>query len=394
MKSLFSHFSFMSVAETLTPKPRSALKGPNHSADRLARPFRADATIDTPFPGRCPGLGMVTPFGRPRSWSQGAFKIWKTLLPMDSRETGSRRGNEANARLRDRLGPPPHVGGYGSWARHAIRQSWGFSTKLGVALILAWGVGVREASARLVLVGETVQRTAVAPGGVVSGTITVLNRGTEPAEVRFYQTDYHFTSAGESDFAAPGTKPRSNARWLTLDANQASISPNATVEVNYRGTVPGDAGLRGTYWSLIMVEQTEAVQAPVPGTNPRERKAAIRTVVRHAVQVVNDLGAPVPAALKVLRKALDHDSQSKSFLLDVENQGEWMVRPEVSLELFDASGTSKGKLEAAKVRLYPGCSFRYRFDLKGVPPGSYTGLVVLDTGDENLSGAQYSLEVP
>jgi len=263
-----------------------------------------------------------------------------------------------------------------------------------VALILALGLGTRESSARLVLVGETVHRTSVAPGGVISGTITVLNRGTGAVEVRLYQTDYLFTSAGESDFAAPGTKPRSNARWLTLDANQASIPPNGTIEVNYRGTVPVDAGLRGTFWSLIMVEQTEEVQVPTPGTNARERKAAIRTVVRHAVQVVNDLGAPVPAALKVLRKALDHDSQNKSFTLDVENQGEWMVRPDVSLELFDASGTSKGRLEASKVRLYPSCSFRYRFDLKGVASGSYTGLVVLDTGDENLSGAQYSLEVP
>ena len=36
--------------ETPTPKPHSALKGPNHSANRSARPFRADATIDTPFP--------------------------------------------------------------------------------------------------------------------------------------------------------------------------------------------------------------------------------------------------------------------------------------------------------------------------------------------------------
>ena len=50
-----------------TPKPHFALKGPNHSADRLARPFRADATNDTPSPGRCPGLGLVTPFGRPGS---------------------------------------------------------------------------------------------------------------------------------------------------------------------------------------------------------------------------------------------------------------------------------------------------------------------------------------
>ena len=64
------------------PKPRSALKGPNHDADRFACPFRAVGTIDTPSSGRCPGLGLVTPFGRPCSWSQYALKNWKTPLPM------------------------------------------------------------------------------------------------------------------------------------------------------------------------------------------------------------------------------------------------------------------------------------------------------------------------
>lgn len=250
------------------------------------------------------------------------------------------------------------------------------------------------ATAGLVLVGETVHRSKGAPGGAVTGTITVLNRGTEPAQVRLYQTDYRFQAAEGSEFPDPGSLPRSNARWLTLDRNQLSIAPGGTAEVNYRGTVPADGALVGTYWSLIMVEQTEQIQAPSKAAAPGERQAAIRTVVRHAVQVALDLGTPTAPALEVRKRSIDSDSRGKMFLLDVENTGRWMVRPEVDLELFDAGGVAVAKVSGARVRLYPNCSFRYRFDLAGVSAGKYTALVVLDTGDDNPSAAQYTLEVP
>ncbi|MBL9134320.1 MAG: hypothetical protein JNK85_00565 [Verrucomicrobiales bacterium] len=251
-----------------------------------------------------------------------------------------------------------------------------------------------QAQARLVIVGETVHRSALTPGGTGSGTITVLNRGNEPAEVRVYQTDYRFSAGGESDFATPGSMPRSNASWLAIDVNQVSIAPNGTAEVNYRVVAPNDATLNGTYWSLVMIEQTEAIVAPARGNNPAERKAAIRTVVRHAIQIVHDFGPEAPPSLKVLQKAMDHDSRGKSFSLDVENRGGGMVRPAVTLELFAASGTRVANLETAKVRLYPGCSYRYRFDLTSIPAGKYNALAVLDAGGESVSGAQYVLDVP
>lgn len=247
--------------------------------------------------------------------------------------------------------------------------------------------------AGLVIVGETVHRTAVTPGATITGTITILNNGSSPVEARLYQTDYSFKAAGENDYGAPGTSPRSNAKWFTLDANQLSVPTNGTVTVNYRGAVPLDAKLAGSFWSLVMVEQTEAVVAPTKGA-PTERRAAIRTVVRHAVQVVTDMGNPSPAELRVLGKSFEADSSGKAFSLDVENRGQWLTRPDVSMEVFDATGASAAKVAAAKVRLYPACSFRYRFDLTSLKPGKYNALVMLDSGDDNVSGAQYVFEIP
>lgn len=248
------------------------------------------------------------------------------------------------------------------------------------------------AHAGLVIVGETVQRTSLSPGATFSGTITLLNNGVAAIEARIYQTDYAFKATGENDYGAPGSQPRSNAKWFTLDANQLSIPTNGTVTVNYRGTVPPDAQLAGTFWSLVMVEQTEAIVAPTKGA-ATDRSAAIRTVVRHAVQIICDLGTATPAELQILDRKLEADAVSKAFSIDVENRSLWLARPDVSMEVFDGSGGSTAKIPAAKVRLYPTCSFRYRFDLTQLKPGKYTALIMLDSGDDNVSGAQYAFEI-
>lgn len=259
--------------------------------------------------------------------------------------------------------------------------------------LLATCVLALSARANLVIVGETVHRAAITPAGVISGSIDILNRSARPIDVRVYQTDYEFQATGENIFPSPGTRPRSNARWFTLDVNQVTLEPNATVTINYRGTAPAVLP-PGSYWSLIMVEQTEPVAAPTAGADPAQRKAAIRTVIRHAVQVVSDVGAAAAPKLKVLARNLETSDEGRTFTLDLANQGDWLVRPDVTLELFDRAGVSVSKLTAPRARLYPTCSFRYRFPLAGIAPGSYRALMVFDAGDDHLSGAQYALEIP
>jgi len=259
-------------------------------------------------------------------------------------------------------------------------------------LLTAFLLATPATQAGLVIVGETVQRAALTPGATFNGTITIFNNGSGAIEARIYQTDYTFKASGENDYGAPGSAPRSNAKWFTLDANQLSIPTNGTVTLNYRGTVPADAKLAGSFWSLVMVEQTEAIVAPAKGA-ATDRSAAIRTVVRHAVQIISDVGTAAPAELKILDRKLEADASSKAFTIDVENRGQWLTRPDVSMEIFDGAGTSTAKVPAAKVRLYPSCSFRYRFDLTTLKSGKYTALIMLDSGDDNVSGAQYAFEI-
>lgn len=92
--------------------------------------------------------------------------------------------------------------------------------------VVVWlAIGAMPATARLVLVGETVHRSSVTPGAQLSGTITILNRGTEPAQVRIYQTDYRFQASGGS--LSPPTRGRRPGRSGSFWTEIRSPSPRA-----------------------------------------------------------------------------------------------------------------------------------------------------------------------
>ena len=83
----------------------------------------------------------------------------------------------------------------------------------------------------------------------------------------------------------------------------------------------------------------------------------------------------------------------RAFLLDIGNDGERLMVPMMTVELFDAQGATVGRFDAGRARIYPGCSVRAKADLTDVPPGKYTAMVLLDSGDAQVMGAQYDIKI-
>ncbi len=127
------------------------------------------------------------------------------------------------------------------------------------------------------------------PGRSYDGTIDVANPSKAPQEIKVYQTDYLFFADGTRSYGEPGSIQRSNARWLTLSPLQTVIPAGESVTLRFTVQVPSDQTLRGTYWSVIMVE-------PVPPNAPESSRndspmptLGIRQVVRYAVQVITSV---------------------------------------------------------------------------------------------------------
>ena len=242
------------------------------------------------------------------------------------------------------------------------------------------------------VIGSLARHHNVQSGEAFEGIILLKNTGDDAVEMSVAQNDYLFTADGNNRYEKPAIHARSNAAWLNASPSRVTLPPQGTASVYYKGVVPKDVAVVGTYWSMIMIEP---VATPPPAVEGAENKISmgLQTVTRFAVQIVSEIGSTGTEELKVQDKSLVSDGGKRVLRLDVANTGERAQIPGLWAELFNEQGVSLGRFEGGRWRIYPGCSVRYKVDLTDVPAGKYTAMVVMDTGGEYVTGAQYALEI-
>lgn len=239
--------------------------------------------------------------------------------------------------------------------------------------------------AQVSVLSNTLEERAAAPGERYSGTVRVRNTSSQPQVARIYQTDYRFLADGRTFFEQPGTVPRSNAAWVQFNPSQLTLAPGEEAAVAYQVAVP--AGVRGSYWSVLMVETAQ----PEP-VRTAQRGVAITPGIRYAVQLATHVGqAERRIALEGAR--LTGQAGSRVLEVDISNTGEQADRLELRVDLFDADGAPAGRLSSSRGLVYPGTSLHQRFELPALPAGTYRALLVVDTGSDDVFGAEYTLNL-
>lgn len=260
-------------------------------------------------------------------------------------------------------------------------------TSLFVALSL-----VASCHGGVVVIGDLARATSVEPGESFSGTILLKNTDDRPVGVSVFQTDYLFYADGTNNYSEPGSMRRSNASWITITPTRLQIGPGETVPVRYQGDVPAEPEEDGTYWSMIMVEPG-IVPAITPDGKADQVAVGLQTNIRFGIQIVTEVGQTGAASLQVLDKRLVAGEAGPVLEIDIGNDGERLLVPAMTLELFDGNGASVGFFEAGASRIYPTCSVRKRVNLSRLPAGKYAAMVLLDSGDLQVMGARYDLEL-
>jgi hypothetical protein len=238
---------------------------------------------------------------------------------------------------------------------------------------------------------------SVVPGEQYSGAILVRNDSDQPQQAKVYQTDYLFQADGSNYFGDPGKLDRSNADWIDVAASQVVVPPRSAIEITYRVNVPNDingTAPNGSYWSIIMVEG-------IPETSPEnlenelpDNSYGVMQVTRYGVQVASHLEDTNGAALTITESQLTRSDEAEATLnLAVRNDGHMLVRPDMWVELYAADGTAVGRMDGQKSRLYPGTSITQRIKLGKLDPGAYRALVIMDAGEEDVFGAEFTLNI-
>ncbi len=240
--------------------------------------------------------------------------------------------------------------------------------------------------------GSLKEDKTVRQGDKVNGTIQVRNSSNKSCNVKIYQTDYLFFADGKTIYGEPGSVPRSNAGWISLSPVFLTIPPQDNASIHYNIQIPADPSLKGSYWSMVMVESAGAL--PEHGKEePKKITVGIQTNIRYGIQIATDIEDSGERMIRFLNKELITKNGQKIFQFDIENTGERWLAPEVWVDLFNSEGLNIGRFESKPVRIYPGSSVRHKVDFTQVKPGKYQALVVADNGDDHIFGARYQVDI-
>ncbi|MBU2691265.1 MAG: hypothetical protein KJ970_10070 [Candidatus Eisenbacteria bacterium] len=227
------------------------------------------------------------------------------------------------------------------------------------------------------------------PGQTHHGVIIIQNNSEEYQEIIAYQRDYLFYADGSNLYGEPGSEERSNGDWITFAPPQFTIQPEGSQPIAWTMTVPEGKDLRGSYWSLLMVEPI----AHYSRQNPQNGELLLTSVVRYGIQLTTTVG--VDGRYDLLFNSLDAvwgDSDAR-IQLDVENTGEVKLVPSVWVEIFNWDGVSQGRFQGGQKRIYPECSARFSVGIPKLPDGRYTALIVADNGDDHVFGSKLELQI-
>jgi hypothetical protein len=263
-----------------------------------------------------------------------------------------------------------------------MKPFFSFTRSSGVVLLALLGCAP-VATAQVAVMSPILVERDAAPGESYTGAISLKNQSGELRRIRVYQTDYTFEAGGSNTFDAPGTVPRSNARWVNLSTTETVVPANGEAAIDYTVTVPRLATLSGTYWSMIMVEQEpdQISTSDKPGL-------ALTPTIRYGIQLATNLQSSAPARVAFTAPVVDGRTMS----FDVSNPGDRSVRPNVRVEIYREDGTLVMAADAQRGLLYPGTSVRQTIGLQAdLAPGMYTAIILADIGDYQLTARRFTI---
>jgi hypothetical protein len=251
-----------------------------------------------------------------------------------------------------------------------------------------WPVAAR---AQIAVLSSTVEEKTAVPGEKYTGAIIVSNPTAQQQVARIYQTDYRFAADGTAHYDEPGTTPRSNATWITPQATQITVPPNSQVAVPYSVVVPLGDSLKGTYWSLIMVEGATS-EPSTAGSSSGKPAMAVGAVMRYAIQLATHIQNSGTRTVQFSSPAATKTADGAATLdVDMLNTGERGYRPTIWVEVYDDKGALRAKAKQSRGLLYPGTSLHQHFDLGSLPSGTYKAVVFADTGEDSVFATQYTI---
>lgn len=219
--------------------------------------------------------------------------------------------------------------------------------------------------------------------------VTLISDKNKPELIDLKLCDYSCNSEGQHFFDEIGSQTRSNASWIKLGSYREIVNPGESRDLYFTINVPNDESLKGSYWSVLMIEPSDPLQT----LTESEHGFQLNIKIRYAFHVVTNVGKGIPS-LKITKKSIEPIEEKKYLAVDVVNPGELFLNPKMIVKLYNQQGKLEKTLETQSERLYPGSSSRFLANGEGLSDGKYTAFLLLDNGDGRLFGDTFTLSLP
>lgn len=253
-----------------------------------------------------------------------------------------------------------------------------------ITLFLVLGL-VIAGIAEGVVKGDQTRHFQVAPGQEIPVCIPLGNDSDTPMRITLKQCDYLYDASGINHFDPIGSHPRSNGKWITLHTDQVVLNPESNTDLFYKIRVPNDPALQGSYWSLILIEPDQVFH---PTTQQQGMHLQIK--VRYAYLVITTFKGG-KGDLQINNLTQNVSNAEKRAFFDVTNTGTLFLEPKLTLQLYDGQGKLYKTKKVTAEKILPTTSTKYNVDLSDVNQGTYSGLLLLESGDEHLFGERVQL---
>lgn len=258
--------------------------------------------------------------------------------------------------------------------------------------LLAFAIAIfmfQISNASLVIVNGLSHEHNVTPGSKTQGSIIIKNTAETSKRARIYKTDVSHDCNGQTAFLLESERDRCNSSWTLLSDNEIVIPSQQTYTLTYELSPSSEIENSGSYWGVIMVEEIKDLDTLTP-----QRGVTVTSLIRYAVQIVTHFENDNVKDLEITSVKMDTTREQNVLSVSVVNKGNFMLKPIMFVELYDETGVQIYREEIPYQKVYPGLCKLFEIPIKGVPMGTYNGVLVADCGDESLFGIEMELTVP
>lgn len=255
-------------------------------------------------------------------------------------------------------------------------------------IVTLFFLGMASSHASVIIKNGLTHLHQINTTGKQRGSIVVANTGKTAERIKVYFNDLRVECSGTPIYSEPGENFGTLYPYINVDATDITLSANEEYEIIYDIDVTNASTKKGTLWSLIMVE----VEKPIAV----DRKTAgleIGSKIRYAVQVIGNIGKTDSNGLKFTDIKLGKDSeQNRIVKVTLSNDGDYLVFPNMELQIFDEGGNEAKKVKIAPRNVYPQNCQTVSIDLSSLPSGNYKAVLFAEFEEEAI-GVNLDLEL-